>query len=70
MNTTVLTVDPVDYGAGPNRKQTFVGCKWHVDDAGTLHVVRQAGGNCAAFARGMWRMVTDGSAVVTAEARR
>lgn len=71
MNTTVLTVDAVDFGVGPHEKQTFVDCKWHVDGAGTLYIVRERGhGNAAAFAAGAWRAVTDGSRVVASEAKR
>ena len=71
MNTTVITVDALDLGVGPHDKLTFVDCKWHVDAAGTLHVVRERGqGNSAAFAAGSWRAVTDGSKVVAAEVER
>lgn len=68
MNTIVLVVDAVDIGAGPHRKQTFVGCKWHVDEAGTLHIVREEGrGNLAAFAAGSWSAVYDAGVVVATE---
>lgn len=71
MNTTVLTVDTVDLGVGEHDRQTFVDCRWHVDPAGTLHIVRERGqGNSAAFAAGAWRMVTDGRSVVAAEVTR
>lgn len=71
MNTTVITSDAFDLGAGEHHRITFVDCKWHVDAAGTLHIVRERGnGNSAAFAAGAWRAVTDGSKVVAAEVKR
>lgn len=70
MNTTVITADPVDLGAGNHDRVTFVDCKWHVDPAGTLHIVRGPGGNTAAFANGAWLAVTDGNKVVAAEVKR
>lgn len=71
MNTTVLTAEPVDFGAGPQARHTFVDCRWHVDDSGTLHSVRERGqGNSAAFARGCWSSVSDGRSIVAAEVTR
>lgn len=71
MNTTVITADAHDFGAGPQHRHTFVDCRWHVDNAGTLHIVRARGnGNSAAFAAGAWVSATDGSKVVAAEVGR
>ena len=71
MNTTVLMVDPVDLGAGAENRVTYMGCRWHVDGVGTLHVIAEQGkGNVAAFAAGHWQAVTDGSrSVVATEVR-
>lgn len=71
MNTTVMTARALDLGVGEHDRVTFVDCRWHVDAAGTLHIVRERGqGNSAAFAIGAWLAVTDGSKVVAAEVRR
>lgn len=70
MNTTVITAAPVDLGAGQHERVTFVGCKWHVDNTGTLHIINGPGGNTAAFATGAWLAVTDGNKVVAAEVKR
>lgn len=70
MNTTVITVDAFDFGAGWNHRQIFPGCKWHVDN-GTVHIVRESGrGNVASFAAGSWLAVLDGGVVVASEATR
>lgn len=63
MNTIVLTVNEMDFGAGMQRRHTFVGCTHHID-AGTLHIVSQEQGqkgNVAAFAPGEWRGVVRGT---------
>lgn len=71
MNTTVITVDAIDVGAGPDHKLTFVDCKWTVDAVGTLHVIREGGrGTAMSFAHGEWRVASDGSHVVAAEVNR
>lgn len=71
MNTTVLTVDALDFGAGPHRKQTFPQCKWTVDQSGALHVIREGGrGTAMSFAHGSWRLATDGTSIVAAEVAR
>lgn len=64
MNTTVITVGEVDFGAGAQRRHVFVGCTHHVDDTGTLHIVRKGAGgnsgNVAALAKGEWAAVVRG----------
>lgn len=70
MNTTVVTVDTYDFGAGPNQRQIFSNCKWHVDQ-GTVHIVREGGrGNVASFAPGAWRAVLSSDVIVAAEVQR
>lgn len=62
VNTTVLTVDEMDFGAGPQRTHVFVGCTHHVE-GDTLHIVSKANGdrgNVAAFPPGVWRAVVRG----------
>jgi hypothetical protein len=61
MNTTVITVEETDFGVGTSDRVTFVDCSWHIDEHGTLHIVREGRkGNCGAFAHGSWRAVVEG----------
>lgn len=61
MDTTVITVEELDYGVGKNDRVKFVDCSWHVDNIGTLHIKRESGrGNCGAFASGTWWAVVEG----------
>ena len=70
MNTTVYLAEPMDLGVGSKDRVTFVGCGWHVDEHGTLHIRQEGrGGNCAAFADGTWLSVLDPSRSVVAEER-
>lgn len=63
MNTTVITFDQIDYGAGPSDRVTFVDSKYVVDtDDGTLHVYR-GDGNVGSFPHGSWRAVVRGEVV-------
>jgi len=65
MNTIVLSVEPLDFGAGPQVRHTFVECTHHID-GGTLHIVSQdprVKGNVAGFAPGEWRGVVRGTVV-------
>lgn len=69
MNTTVITVDAHDFGAGRDRRVEFVDCRWKVDDRGALHIYQLAprGSGApahlpvAAFAPDAWLTVTNGS---------
>lgn len=38
MNTTVITVNPHDFGAGMSTRVEFVDCRYKVDDTGWLHI--------------------------------
>ena len=58
MNTTVITAEPHDFGAGKDRRIEFVGCKWKVDDRGALHIFGDR--PIAAFAPGAWLAATNG----------
>lgn len=61
MNTTVITVDAADFGAGDCSRITFVDSKYVVDsDDGTLHVYSGDVGNVGSFPRGSWRAVVRG----------
>lgn len=72
MNTTVLLTEPLDLGAGPQDRVTFANCRWHADDAGCLHIIRErpAAGTVMSFAEGAWLSAADASSVVTAERAR
>lgn len=61
MNTTVITSDPHDWGAGKDARVEFRDCKWKVDDQGWLHVYSPTSGPVAAFAPGAVTAVTNGS---------
>lgn len=61
MDTTVITVDDADFGAGDCTRITFVDSKYVIDtDDGTLHVYRGDVGNVGSFPRGSWRAVVRG----------
>lgn len=65
MNTTVITSSLVDFGAGPTDRSSFANCRWHVDNVGCLHVVREGGrGNVASFGPRAWHVVVEGGVVV------
>jgi hypothetical protein len=65
IDTTVITLETVDYGAGATDRVVFSGCKYRVDDTGTLNVyLTEAGaGNVATFAPGQWASVIRGRIV-------
>lgn len=65
MDTTVITVEPTDYGVGETDRAVFVDSKYQVDPIGTLHVYRKdEDGNVAAFAAGTWTTVLRGGVMV------
>jgi hypothetical protein len=68
VNVTVLTLDTVDYGAGETDRVVFSGCKYRVDDHGTLHVYTPTdnAGDVATFAPGQWASVIRGRVVALA----
>lgn len=71
MNTTVITPEPLDFGAGPQTSHVFIGCAHHVDGVGTLHIIRKSSGergNVAALAPGMWHAALCGEVVNRANA--
>lgn len=70
MDTTVITVEPTDYGVGETDRVVFVDSKYQVDPIGTLHVYRRdEDGNVAAFAAGTWTTVLRGGVLVAASGR-
>lgn len=74
MDLTVITPTPIDFGVGEGTRQTFADSKWHVDDAGTLHIRPATSqgngqGNVAAFGHGSWTAVLDSSLLIKQEAK-
>lgn len=67
MDTTVVTVEPADYGVGETRRVTFPDSKYLVDERGDLHIHGDSG-NVGAFPHGSWRAAIRGG--VTTEAGR
>lgn len=68
MDTIVFLTEAVDLGVGSDKRVTFAGCGWHVDDHGTLHIKQREGrGNCASFADGEWSSVWDGRSLIAKE---
>lgn len=68
MDTTVITVEPADYGVGVvDHRVVFVDSKYVIDDEGNLHVHRQDtdrnAGNVGSFPKGCWRAVIRGDLV-------
>ena len=65
ISVTVITLEQVDYGAGKTDRVVFQGCKYRVDDHGTLNVYQseQGVGNVATFAPGQWASVIRGRVV-------
>lgn len=69
MNTTVITTDEHDFGAGRDRRVEFVDCRWKVDERGALHIYQLVNRGSAsplnvpvaAFAPDAWLTVTNGS---------
>lgn len=67
MNTIVLLPEPLDLGAGPQDRITFAHSRWHADDAGSLHIIREQGrGTVASFATGAWDSAFDDGSIVAA----
>jgi hypothetical protein len=65
MDTTVITVEPADYGVGATDRVTLVDSKFTVDERGDLYVYC-GDGNVGAFPHGSWRAVLRGT--ITTEA--
>lgn len=65
VDTTVITLDPHDYGSGSTDRIVFHDCKYRVDDHGTLNIFPAdgTGGNVATFAPGAWASVIRGAVV-------
>lgn len=67
VDTTVITLVPIDYGAGEYDRIVFRDCKYAVDDLGTLNVYPSGDperiGNVATFAPGQWVSVIRGRVV-------
>jgi hypothetical protein len=67
VDTTVITLEPIDYGAGPTDRVVFHDCKFRVDDTGTLHVFpaddTEKVGNVATYAPGQWTAAIRGQIV-------
>lgn len=71
MKTTVILTAAVDLGVGKSDRVTFAEARWHTDDCGTLHILREGNkGNVASFAHGEWRLATNGNQMVAAEVQR
>lgn len=71
MDTTVALTQPLDLGAGPTDRVTFPGCRWHADEGGSLHIIREGGrGTAISFGPRSWLFVTDGGGVAAAEGGR
>jgi hypothetical protein len=71
IDTTVITHEPVDYGAGATDRVVFGRCKYRVDDSGDLNVYLADDpdrmGNVATYARGEWRTAIRGVIVALGE---
>jgi hypothetical protein len=67
VDTTVITLEPVDYGAGPTDRVVYHDCKYRVDESGALHVFPRDDpdrtGNVASYAPGAWASVLRGTVV-------
>jgi hypothetical protein len=71
MNTTVLLTEPLDLGAGAADRVTFPSCRWHADEGGSLHIIREGGrGTAISFGPGAWVYVSDGGGIAATEAKR
>lgn len=59
MDTTVITVEPADYGVGETDRVVFPDSKYVIDNENNLHVHRPEG-NVGSFPAGKWRAVIRG----------
>lgn len=65
MNITVLLTEPLDLGAGAEDRVTFSSCRWHTDEGGSLHIIREGGrGTAVSFGPHAWHYVADAGSVV------
>jgi hypothetical protein len=71
MNTTVHLTEPLNLGAGAEDRVTFPNCRWHADEGGSLHIIREGGrGTAMSFAAASWLYVTDGGGIAATEGKR
>lgn len=71
MDTTVITAQPEDFGAGSQDRVTFVDAEFVVNEDGHLFIHRRdQKGNVGAFPHNSWRAVIRGDVAVEGAAVR